>query len=206
MKKINLLIIGLVAMFGFMFSVNAAQGVSLSCDKTTIKIGEAANCVVELTGLEANVSATTIALSTSEYLDITNVTANTAAGWSASTSGTNAANGEYAFNNANGVSGAKTQVFSFNVTLNEGAKNLSEGDSCGQLCISAVTLDGERLTGIIQGTGTCFAPTVVIEECVGESCNPQTGTFMNYMIIVGIGAIAIVGILISRKTNKFYKI
>ena len=203
MKKINLLIIGFVAMFGFMFTVNAAQGVALSCNKTDIKIGETANCTVSLTGIESSISATTITLSTSEYLDITNVTANTAAGWSQSTAGTTSTT-EYAFNSASGSMGG--QVFSFNVTLNEGAKNLSEGDSCGQLCISAVTLDGERLAGIIQGTGTCFAPTVVIEECVGESCNPQTGTFMNYIIIVAVGAIAIAGILIARRSSKFYRV
>lgn len=203
MKKINLFIIALVAMLGFTFSVKAQNGVALTCDKTTIKIGESANCVVSITADEA-ISAATVTLSTSQYLDISNVTANSSAGWSASTSGTSASAGLYAFNNATG--GTSGQVFSFNVTLNSAASALSEGDSCGQLCISAATFDGNNLTGILQGTGTCFAPTIVEETCVGSDCNPKTGAFVNYAIIGGALVLAGAAVVVARKSSKFFRI
>ena len=204
MKKFNLLVIGLLAMFGFTAFVSAENGVSLKCDNNQIKIGQTTNCVVSIT-TDSAVSATTITLDTSEYLDVTNITANSSAGWTASTTGTNATTHEYAFNNTTGSTGT-AQVFSFNVTLNEGAKNLSEGDSCGQLCISAVTFDGAKLAGVLQGTGTCFAPTVVVEQCVGENCNPKTGAFANYIIIGVVAIVALGTILVVRKSNKFYRV
>ena len=201
MKRINLLIIGIAAMFGFMVSVSAANGVSLTCDKTQVKIGESSNCVVSITS-ESPVSAATITLSTSEYLIISNIRANTTAGWSASSAGTSGNN--YAFNNTTGSTGG--QVFSFNVTLAEAAKNLSETDDCGQLCISAATFNGNVITGIIPGTGTCFAPVIVDESCVGEDCNPKTGDFMNYAVIGVVGVFAVAAIVIARKSAKFYRV
>lgn len=205
MKKINLLIVGIIAMFGVMFAVQA-QGVTLACDKTTIGIGESTNCTVTIE-TEAVVTDTVITLDSSKYLIVTAPVANTSAGWSADTTKTNATTGEYAFKNTAGSSNT-SQVFSFTVTLSEEARNLSADDECGQLCISAVTFNNGTATmgSIIKGTGTCFAPTIREDECVGESCNPQTGAFMNYLLIVGVGLGAIAVILIVRKTSKFYRV
>ena len=203
MKKVNLFIIAIIAMLGFTINAKAANGVSLSCNKTNIKIGETANCTVSITA-DVTVNTAAITLSTSEYLEISNVTPNTTAGWSASTTGTNASTGVYAFNNANGKSG---QVFSFNVTLSSKASALSAGDTCGQLCISAATFNEEtKLTGILQGTGTCFAPVIEEETCVGEDCNPETGAFMNYAIIIGSLLIAGAAVVVARKSTKFFRI
>ncbi|MBR1416511.1 MAG: hypothetical protein IJ572_01675 [Bacilli bacterium] len=209
MKKMNLLIIGIVALFGFAINVKAANGVNLSCEKSTIQIGESTTCTVSITS-DATINATAITLSTSEYLDVSGIIANTAAGWTASATGTSAANGLYAFNSTTGSVGL-SEVFSFNVTLNQSASNLSEGDSCGQLCISAATFDGTALQGIIEGTGTCFAPVIVVPTCQGSECdpktpNPETGDFMNYVIIIGTAVIAIVAVVIARRSSKFYRV
>ena len=211
MKKFYLLIVGFVAMFGLMFSVNAAQSATLTCDKTTIGIGESTNCYVTIE-TEANVTDTVITLRSSQYLIVSSPVANTKAGWAVDAAKTKTSSGEYAFANSTsgGVTGA-TQVFSFTVTLSEKAKNLAADDNCGQLCIGAVTFNNGTATmgTIIEGTGTCFAPTIREEECTGDSCNPknpETGAFMNYLIIAGVGVAAIAVILIVRKTTKFYRV
>ena len=210
MKKLGLFAIGLFAAFGFMSGVKAVNGVSLKCETTTLKLGETTNCTVTVTS-EATINAATITLSTSEYLSVSNVTANSAAGWTQAaptTSATSATTGgEYAFNNTVGTTGG--QLFSFNLTLNTNASKLGEGDSCGQLCISAATFNGNALTGTIQETGTCFAPTMIIDKCVGEDCNPKnpdTGTFMNYVVIAGALGLAVLAVIVAKRSSKFYKI
>ncbi len=203
MKKINLLIVGILAMFGVMFTVNA-QGVTLQCDKTEIKIGDTTNCYVTITA-DTQTTSVSFVLDTSKYLIISGQTANTKAGWTVNQQGTTGST--YSFNNEAGITGT-SQVFSFNVTLSEEAKNLGADDDCGQLCISAVTFNNGAPDSVLKGTGTCFAPTVIEEKCVGESCNavPETGSFMNYLMIIGAGFIAIATILIIRRTNKFYRV
>lgn len=205
MKKLNLLVVGLAAMFAVMFSVKA-QSATLACDKTTIGIGESANCTVSIE-TEQVITDTVITLDASKYLIVSAPVANSKAGWVADAEKTNSSTGEYAFKNTAGSSNA-TQVFSFTVTLSEEAKNLSAEDDCGQLCISAVTFNNGTATmgTILKGTGTCFAPTIVEDECVGESCNPKTGAFANYLVILAVGLGAIVVILIARKTTKFYRV
>ena len=202
MKKINLLIIGILAMFGFMAVASADPGVTLKCEKTEVKIGETTNCYVTITA-DTETTNVDIALDTSKYLIVSNPTANTKAGWSVNSERTKT--GVYSFDNTSGITGS-SQVFSFNVTLSEDAKNLSADVDCGQLCISAVTFNKGIADTVLKGTGTCFAPTVIEESCVGESCNPTTGTFMNYLVIVGAGIIAIATMLIIRRTSKFYRV
>lgn len=209
MKKINLLIVGIVAMFGFMFAAQA-QSASLQCDKTTIGIGETTNCFITLE-TEAVATETVISLSSSKHLSVTEPVANSAAGWVKDDANTRIVTGggisNYAFKNTTGTK--SSQVFAFKITLLESARKLSEGDECGQVCISAVTVNGANMTGIEVGSGTCFTPTVVEDECVGENCdpkNPQTGAFMNYLIILGVGIAAIAVILIVRRTTKFYRV
>ena len=201
MKKINLLVIGLIAAFGFSSSVFAADSVSMTCDKKNISIGESASCKVTL-NLESTVMATSITLDQSETLDVENVVPNT--GWTQSAS-TKA--GTYSFNYPTPGINGKTQVFSFDVKLNEKAANLSSTDDCGQLCIKTVTLDGGSMTGITKGEGTCFTPVLVPDEpCVGENCNPKTGAFANVAAIVGVAFVALGAIVIAKRSSKFYRI
>jgi len=209
MKKINLLIVGIVAMFAVMLGVQA-QSVTLRCDKNTIGIGESTLCDVTI-DTEAAVTDVVITLSSSSNtLDVSAPTANSKAGWVADIENTKVSSGEYAFKNTAGSTG-KSQVFSFTVTLNENARNLSAEDDCGQLCISSVIYNNGSATmgTITKGTGTCFAPTIEEEECVGESCNPknpETGAFANYLAILAVGIGAIVVILVIRRTSKFYRV
>lgn len=207
MKKINLLIIGIVAMFGFMVSVNAANGVSMKCEKTQIKIGESSNCVVYVES-NAAISEAKITLSASEHLGIkylgvvgSTVKPNSAAGWSLY----NISGDEYTFKNSIGSTG-KSELFAFNVTLLDSAKNLSETDDCGQLCIKAASFDGNVIGPLVDGSGTCFQPVIIEESCVGEDCNPKTGDFMNYVVIGVVGVFAIAAIVIARKSAKFYRV
>ncbi len=198
MKKFNLFIFAMVAMLGFTVSAKAANSVALTCDKTEINIGESTNCSVKLTA-DVVVNTSTIELSSSEYLDISNVKPNEAAGWKLSTAN-NATEGKYVFNNESGKSG---EIFSFTLTLNSKAKALGENDDCGQLCIASATING---TAAIKDKGTCYSPTVVEEECVGEDCNPKTGAFANYAIIIASIIIAGAAVIVARKSTKFFRV
>ena len=208
MKKINLFIVGIVAMFGVMFTVHATPSATLSCNKKTIGIGESANCKVEI-ATDSTIEDVAITLSSSKYLSVSAPTANSKAGWVADASKTTVSNNQYvyAFKNTSGGT-TSSQVFSFTVTLLEEARKLSSYDECGELCISAVTFGEATMGTIIKGEGTCFTPVVTEEECT-ENCdpkNPETGAFMNYLIILGVGVAAIAAILIIRRTSKFYRV
>ena len=205
MKKINLLIVGIVAMFGVMLSVQA-QGVSLKCDDKEIRIGESTNCQIYLETDDV-ATETVITLSHSQYLGVTSPMPNNTSGWQADPANTNASAGKYAFVNTTGTKAS--QVFSFTLTVLESARNLSSYDECGEICISAITVNGAPVGGLLSGTGKCFPPVVVDEKCVGDNCepkNPETGAFMNYVLILLVGAAAVAVILIVRRTSKFYRV
>ena len=202
MKKLNLFVVAMVAMLGFSMNAKAANEISLSCEKTTLKIEESTTCTVSLT-LDTDISVASVRLSASDTLDISNVTPNKALGWTQSTTAATA--GTYTFNNTAGKSGA---LFSFTVKLNSKAKELGKDDSCGNLCISAATIkDASGNPGATpQGVGTCFEPTVVEETCVGEKCNPETGSFANYAIIIASILIAGAAVIVARKSTKFFRV
>ena len=203
MKKVNLFIVALVAMFGFCFSAFAAQDVSLSCEGSkTIKIGESRLCTVSITSQEA-VQSAVVTISAGQHLAISDPKANTSAGWTASSVAST--DGSYSFNNTTGVTSG--QVFSFKVTLKDSAKQLSAGDSCGELCISSAKFNDMQLT-VSKGTGTCFIPTYVVEECPNGKCteNPKTGEFLNYAIIGGVLVIGVAAVVVARKNTKFFRI
>ena len=217
MKKINLLILGIVAMFGFVFTANAAGIAKIECTNPEIRIGESTNCTVSV-GYDGTtpIKTAAITLSDSEYLIISDVRASAAAGWQQDLTGTSTTSGRYSFINSNQSGIATTsEVFSFTVKLSEEAKKLSSTDKCGNLCISKVEVTSATTSAelpfdqILESTqGACYTPVVINEECT-ENCdpkNPETGAFMNYLIIVGVGIAAIAVILIVRKTTKFYRV
>ena len=205
MKKVNLFVIGVIALFGFGITAHAANSVALICsdNRKELKIGESTNCYVKINS-ESTIHAAQITLSTSEYLKVSNVKANTASGWT----GANLTGPNYTFNSTAGSTGP-SQLFSFDITLTDGAKKLSAGDDCGQLCISGYLFDGVGDQNLTKSTGICFSPTVVEEKCIGSGCNPtnpNTGEFMNYVIIGGVALIAVAAVVIAKKSNKFFKI
>ena len=199
MKKFNLFVIAIVAMLGFSINAKAADGISLACEKTEIKINESTTCTVSVT-VDNPIDKAVITLSTSRFLDVSNIVANTTAGWKYAQTSTDQANGVYSFTNTSGKSG---QLFSFTVTLNSNAKELGEKDTCGELCISGARLGDITLTNT-KGTGTCFAPTVVIGPPTTE--NPPTGAFANYAIIAVSILVAGAAVVIARKSTKFFRV
>ena len=220
-KNLSLAILGLVAMFGIGVKANAAVSATastatLSCNKTTINIGESTVCKVSITpvldGSGEYVSATSIVLAPSQYLKITDITPNSTAGFTRSTA---SSNNTYSFSTTQtgATTGKTVEVFSFTATLSEEAKNLSSLDDCAQICIEGVSLitnlstTPEYLQPNSSGNvGTCYNPVVTEQTCQGDDCNPKTGAFMNVAVATGIGVVAIGAIVLARKSNKFYRV
>ena len=213
-KNINLLIIGVLAVFGVIFGVKA-DSLSLSCDKTEIAIGESTNCTV--TGdFSVAYASGVVTIDVSEHLAISNVKAGAAAGWSVDASTTSG--NKYGFKATNSTVGTTTgsrQMFSFTLTLKDSAKKLSAGESCGNICISAATftpVGGSSVSWTKSNLGTCYAPTYVV--CQGSGCtpapstpeNPKTGEFTDYVLIGGVVVVALIAIIIARKGNKFFEV
>lgn len=207
LKKIcSFIVVGLLAIL-FIPKVSAASGTTLSCQKTDLTIGESTTCTVyvtyEYTDPTNAPSAASITLSTNQYLKVSEVTANSTYGWSTSTT----SGSTYSFNKPSGAtitSGQKFELMSFKVTLDQSAKNLGENDTCGDICISAATINGLAISS--DDKGSCYLPTVTIEECTGPKCNAETGAFLNYALIALGVAVAVVAILVARKSNKFYRV
>ncbi len=213
-KVMSLAIVGVLAIFGVNANVKAADtnNVSLSCTKTSINIGESTVCTVYgtvyFTDASNAPSATTVTISPSDYLTISNVTANTSSGFTKPTETKTNSGITYALSNSTAsstiTSGTKFAILSFTATLSQEAKNLSSTDNCAQICISGASFNGLALTS--GNYGTCFNPSVTITDCTGSNCNANTGAFLNYALI-GTGAVvALVAIVVARKNNKFYKI
>lgn len=222
-KNLSLAILGLVAMFGIGVKANAAVSATastatLSCNKTTINIGESTVCKVSITpvldGSGEYVNVANFVLAPSEYLIISDITPNSTAGFTRSTA---ASGNTYAFGTTQTTitTGKTTEVFSFTATLSEEAKNLSSTDNCAQICIEAVSLitnlSDSTGTGLLPSTGsnsigTCYNPVVTEQTCQGDECNPKTGAFMNVAVATGIGVVAIGAIVLARKSNKFYRV
>ena len=212
LKKIcSFLLVGALATFAVGTKALAANSMRLSCGKTDIKIGDSTTCTiygtVDFTSEDDAPSAATITLSTSEYLKISNVKANSTAGWtnttSASSSGTT-----YSFSNSAAAtkitSGKEFEIMSFTATLDQAAKNLASYDDCARLCIGGATFNGASVSN--ASLGTCYNPTVTSEQCVGASCNAETGAFLNYSLVLVGSAVAVCAIIVSRKNSKFYRV
>lgn len=198
MKKINLFIVGLVAMLAFGTSVLAEDTVSLSCKDKEIAPGESTNCSITLNST-SGVTGVNVTLEVGEHLSVSNPVGNT--GWTKM----NSTATTFEFQSAKAVTG-KSEVFSFTLTLDKSAADIQEG-TCGDLCISAATItvgDTPQKLSIIKGSGTCFIPTVV--EKTTDPKNPETGAFANYALIAGVAAAAFGAIIIARKSAKFYRV
>jgi hypothetical protein len=213
-KLLSLAIVGVITVFGVNANVKAADtnNVSLSCTNTTINIGESTVCTVYGTAYFTDAtnapSAVIVSITPSDYLTISNVTANTSSGFTKPTETKTSTGITYSLSNSTAsstiTSGTKFAILSFTATLSQEAKNLSSTDDCAQICISGATFNGFALTS--GNYGTCYNPSVTITDCVGSSCNAKTGAFLNYALIGTGAAVALVAIVVARKNNKFYKI
>ena len=212
-KLCSVLIVGLVASITLAPKALAANTVRLSCAKTQINIGDSTTCTVygnvTFESEDAAPSAATITFSHTKYLNISNVKANSTAGWTNTTS-SSATSGTYSFSNSSAAtkitSGTEFEIMSFSLTVDQAAKNLASTDECGDLCISAATFNGSTLLG--SNIGSCFKPQIGKEEekCVGASCNAETGAFLNYSLVIVGAAVAVCAIIVSKKNSKFYRI
>ena len=209
-KKIYLLIVMLIAVFGLSTHVSAAsKDVTLTCTPKKISIvggtSETSLCTVSITS-DVTVKSVAVKLDSSKYLEIGNIKANSM--WTQSSS--SSTSGQYVFNSAtsSGVPAGEYELFSFTLKLNASVQEIKDADyNCGELCISAAQFNGNPLT-ISEGTGTCFAPIVEVEDCVGDSCksNPKTGAFTNYVLVGLAIAAALVAIIVARRKNKFFRV
>lgn len=200
MKGFKQLLFGLLVSILYIGSVSAASTAAISCEDTYIRPGESTVCTVTATHDE-QVTNAIFSIATSEYLSMSNIQANTAAGWTQDTTATS----YYSFNNPGIDASAGVQVFSFTLTLSTEAKNLPEGN-CGQLCISTL-LFNQTTPADLPDSGVCFGPTVDKSECTEEDCpTPDTGAFANYAILGGVSLVALVAIIAVSRKKKFYRI
>lgn len=212
LKKISsLLIVGIIAAFVVAPKALAANSMRLACSKTNIKIGDSTTCTIygtiDFASEDDAPSAATITLSTSEYLNISNVKANSTAGWTNTTSASSTGT-TYSFSNSSAAtkitSGKEFEIMSFTATLDQAAKNLASYDDCARLCIGGATFNGASLS--TASLGTCYSPVVTPDTCEGASCNAETGAFLNYSLVLVGAAVAVCAIIVSRRNSKFYRI
>ena len=200
MKGFKQLLFGLLISILYVGSASAASTAAISCEDTYIRPRESTVCTVTATHDE-QVTNAIFSIATSEYLSMSNIQANTAAGWTQDTTATS----YYSFNNAGIDISAGSEIFSFTLTLSTEAKNLPEGN-CGQLCISTV-LFNQSTPADLPDSGVCFGPTVDKSECTEEDCpTPDTGAFANYAVLGGVSLVALIAIIAVSRKNKFYRV
>lgn len=200
MKNFKRLLFGLLVSVLYLGSVNAESTATITCEDTYIRPGESTVCTVKATHDE-QVKNAIFSIATSEYLTMTDIKANTAAGWTQDTTAT----GYYSFNNAGADISAGAEIFSFTLNLSTEAKNLPEGN-CGQICISTL-LFNQTTPAELPDSGVCFGPTVDKSECTEEDCpTPDTGAFANYAILGGVSLAALIAIIAVSRKNKFYRV
>ncbi len=200
MKNFKKLLFGLLVSVLYLGSVNAESTASITCEDTYIKPGESTVCTVKASHDE-EVKSAIFSIATSEYLTMSDIKANTAAGWSYDTTQTN----YYLFNNAGADISAGAEIFSFTLNLSTEAKNLPEGN-CGQICISTL-LFNQTTPVTLPDSGVCFGPTVDKDECTEEDCpTPDTGAFANYALLGGVSLVALIAIIAVSRKNKFYRV
>lgn len=190
----------------------AASTVTVSCASTELAVGASTLCTVKVKPSAALAASTTatknvkISASQSKYLTMSEIEPGT--GFILGDH--NEANKDLDTNTINLTysgtltAGQEIEVMSFQLKLEESAKNITDGD-CGRICITGVMFDTE--TAKVGDDGKyCPNITIVTKNCKDEECNPSTGEFMNYAIIAGVATVALVSIALISKKKKFYTV
>jgi len=170
------------------------SGTGIDPTNYVLKPGGETTCTVYVTpnaDLAASVNNKLFAgqIIESEYLTVSNVKANTAAGFIDSTS-----RGENVTVLTNTTTGGETyktftleysgtltadtqiQVMSLTLKLSADAANLLETQSCGQLCFAGSLYDSQLVKGYsdydgtVETRGYCSAPTINLKTCTGDDC------------------------------------
>lgn len=211
LKIASLPLLAIACLFCVSLDARAASTTRLECAKGSIAVGDTTTCTVYMTAdfTEEAPSGIRVTLNSSQYLKIGTVTANTTYFTIATNNSIAPTDSKFSTGLTLSLnktttpvtSGKEFELLSFPVTLAEEAKNIKDAKaSCGTLCIGAVEIDGSPLTSIVQTTDYCYSPVIHKEDV------PETGSFLNYaLIIAGIG-LAVVAIVIARRSSKFYKL
>lgn len=193
-------------------STAAADLVSIECNSYKLAIGASTNCTVYVkpsASLVASTATKTVIIkaSQSKYLTMSSIVANTgftkvSDDISDKTLAENTITLTYSGNDLK--EGVRKDIFSFNLKLEEEAKNLTTGD-CGQICITGAMFDSNKAKVGEKGKA---CPNIIITEqtCEGKDCNPDTGAFVNYAMVAGAAGVALVAIAVVSRKKKFYTV
>ena len=202
MKKSMAKLIALTFVATFGFGIKAYAGsVSLVCEKDELKKGESTTCTITAQGFTDNITSFTAEIS-SNYLTMSNPIANTAAGFANNGSTNTVIN----FTRTGEAISGSVSVGSFTMTLSENAQDIGNG-TCGSFCLKNVRVNNTPVDNANESSeGICIEPDFVVEECVGEECDPNTGAFASYALLGGGALVALVVIMVVRKNSKFYNV
>lgn len=210
----------------------AVGGITIDCENYKIAVGASTTCTVYLdpdTATNNSSKYTTknfealaaitgkktaiITMSQSKYITINKIVANTANGYSLDSDGNindrTLENHKIQLSHTGTLDKTKkTAMMSFRLTVENEAKNLSQGE-CGQVCIEGAEFDANTVKATLKAGDTGKAcPNVIITEqkCTGDNCNPDTGAFMNYAMVAGAAGVALVAIAVVTRKKKFYTV
>lgn len=210
MKRLKPFLFTFLLVFAGIITVNAEGSAKLTCAKQEIEIGESTNCVVSGSS-DADVTSFVANIETSKYLTISNIVA--ANGWDVkSNTAATCTNSDHTDcnkialtknSNTTITANSEFQVFSFTVTLDEGAKNLASTAECGSLCLSVAYIN---TTSVLERQ-SCYNPDIDLTETPSTGTSqPETGAFLNYAIVGGTAFVALVAIIALNSKKKFYQI
>jgi len=173
--------------------VICGSGTGIDPTDYTLKPGGETICTVYVTpnaDLAASVNSKLFSaqIIESEYLTVSNVVANSAAGFTNASGGTSVdleekttTGGEkyktfVLYYNGTLTADTQVQVLSFTLKLSADAANLLETQSCGQMCFAGSLYDTQLVKGYSDYDGTvdtrgyCSAPTINLDPCTGDDC------------------------------------
>lgn len=212
MKKAYGLLAGLLIAVVFPTVVSAESSFDMTCEPLEVARNGEANCTLKITSTDGEPIKDLSAVITIEnepqmsYGGITSV--NTSYGW------TDVSNGKNLKFNYNGTAAvlSPSDVATFTV------KVAADATECGEVCVTNLVYDGK--TGLTtpvcqkirlanQGTTTIPDTPIIDNPIIDNSTtedNPQTGSFVPYVVISGAALLAIGAIVVASKKSKFYNI
>lgn len=210
MKKMYGLLAGLIIAVLFPTVVSAEASFDLVCDPLEVARNGETNCTVKIASTDGQPigSVSTIVTIENEpqmsYAGVVSVNN----GW---TDVSNGQNLKFNYSGTAAISSA-SDIATFRV------KVAADATECGNVCITSLTYDGT--VGIatplcqtirLQNSGTTIIPdTPIIDNPIIDNSttedNPQTGSFVPYVVISGAALLAIGAIVVASKKSKFYNI
>lgn len=209
MKKAYGLLAGLLIAVVFPTVVSAESSFDMTCEPLEVARNGEANCTLKITSTDGEPIQALSAVITIEnepqmsYANIISVNN----GW------TDVSNGKNLKFNSDGTIAvlSPSDVATFRV------KVAADATECGKVCVTNLVYDGK--TGIstpvcqtisLANQGTTIPDTPIIDNPIIDNSttedNPQTGSFVPYVVISGAALLAIGAIVVASKKSKFYNI